>query len=73
MVYYHTRIHGAMAHPCGPTKKKMAAHGSEARFIWIEDKRGIHIVRFLHYIQEKAWEGRGNYEEATITIRTATK
>jgi hypothetical protein len=30
----------------------------------MEGKRVIHIVRFLYYIQEKAWEGSENNEEA---------
>jgi hypothetical protein len=29
----------------------------------MEGKRGIRIVIFLYYIQEKGWEGGGNHEE----------
>jgi hypothetical protein len=31
----------------------------------MEGSRRIYIVSFLYYIQEKAWEGSENHEEAT--------
>ena len=34
----------------------------------MEGKRGIRIVTFLYYIQEKGWEGGGNLEEVTVTM-----
>jgi hypothetical protein len=39
----------------------------------MEGKRGIRIVIFLYYIQEKGWEGGGNLEEVTVTMFDGVK
>jgi hypothetical protein len=39
----------------------------------MEGKRGVRIVIFLYYIQEKGWEGGGNLEEVTVTMFDGVK